>query len=122
MATRALVFPGQGSQTVGMAAALASTSAAAREALQEADEALGQNLSRLMAQGPIEELTLTTNAQPAIMASSLAVIRVLEREAGVVLADRVMCVAGHSLVEGAWAGDAGRGARGHRCDGRHSGR
>jgi [acyl-carrier-protein] S-malonyltransferase len=99
MATRALVFPGQGSQTVGMAAALASTSAAAREALQEADEALGQNLSRLMAQGPIEELTLTTNAQPAIMASSLAVIRVLEREAGVVLADRVMCVAGHSLGE-----------------------
>jgi [acyl-carrier-protein] S-malonyltransferase len=99
MATRALVFPGQGSQTVGMASALAATSVAAREALQEVDEALGQNLSRLMGQGPIDELTLTANTQPAIMASSLAVIRVLEREAGVILADRVMYMAGHSLGE-----------------------
>jgi [acyl-carrier-protein] S-malonyltransferase len=99
MATRAILFPGQGSQTVGMASTLASASPAAREALQEVDEALGQNLSRLMAQGPIEELTLTENAQPAIMASSLAIIRVLEREAHVKLVDVAAFAAGHSLGE-----------------------
>ncbi len=99
MTTRALVFPGQGSQTVGMAVALAGASSAAREALQEVDEALGQNLARLMTEGPIETLTLTENAQPAIMASSLAVIRVLERDAGVKLADAAILMAGHSLGE-----------------------
>ncbi len=99
MTTRALVFPGQGSQTVGMAAALAGASTAAREALQEVDEALGQNLARLMAEGPIDMLTLTENAQPAIMASSLAVVRVLEREAGVKLVDTASFMAGHSLGE-----------------------
>jgi [acyl-carrier-protein] S-malonyltransferase len=99
MATRALLFPGQGSQIVGMATALAATSPAAREALQEVDEALGQNLSRLMAEGPIETLTLTENAQPAIMASSLAVVRVLEKEAGIKLVDVARYAAGHSLGE-----------------------
>jgi [acyl-carrier-protein] S-malonyltransferase len=99
MATRALVFPGQGSQVVGMAGALAATSAAAREVLQEVDDALGQNLSRLTAEGPIEELTLTENAQPAIMASSLAIVRVLEREAKMILVDRAGFAAGHSLGE-----------------------
>jgi [acyl-carrier-protein] S-malonyltransferase len=99
MAQRALVFPGQGSQSVGMAMALAANSAVAREVLGEVDEALGQNLSRLMAEGPIEELTLTENAQPAIMASSLAILRTLEREAGIIIADRAICVAGHSLGE-----------------------
>ncbi len=99
MAMRAFIFPGQGSQTVGMAAALAAASPAAREALQEVDEALGQNLSRLMSQGPAEELMLTENAQPAIMASSLAVVRMLEREAGVSLADHADFAAGHSLGE-----------------------
>jgi [acyl-carrier-protein] S-malonyltransferase len=99
MAARALLFPGQGSQTVGMATGLAAVSSAAREALQEVDDALGQNLSRLMAEGPIETLTLTENAQPAIMASSLAVVRVLEKEAGIKLVDVANVTAGHSLGE-----------------------
>lgn len=99
MATRALIFPGQGSQAVGMASALAAVSAAARETLQEVDDALGENLSRLMADGPADALMLTENAQPAIMASSLAVVRVLEREAGVMLADCASFAAGHSLGE-----------------------
>src|SRR5690606_5528725 len=78
----AFVFPGQGSQKVGMGAELAEASVAAREVFQEVDEALGQNLSRIMREGPEEELTLTENAQPAIMAHAIAVLRVLEREAG----------------------------------------
>ena len=96
---RAFIFPGQGSQSVGMGKALAEASAVARELFQEVDEALGQNLARLMAEGPQDELTLTENAQPAIMANALATLRVLEREAGLKLADQAQFVAGHSLGE-----------------------
>ena len=95
----AFVFPGQGSQKVGMGAELAEASASAREVFQEVDDALDRHLFRLMREGPGDELTLTENAQPAIMAHSLAVLRVLEREGGFVLADRVSAVAGHSLGE-----------------------
>jgi [acyl-carrier-protein] S-malonyltransferase len=95
----AFVFPGQGSQKVGMGAELASASLAAREVFQEVDEALGQNLSRIMREGPEEELTLTENAQPAIMAHAIAVLRVLEREGGLSISDKGECVAGHSLGE-----------------------
>ena len=96
---RAFVFPGQGSQSVGMGAALAAASAAAREVFQEVDEALGQNLHKLMAEGPEDQLLLTENAQPAIMANAIAVLRVLEREGGVRLAEKADFVAGHSLGE-----------------------
>ena len=96
---RAYIFPGQGSQSVGMGKALAEASAAARAVFQEVDEALGQSLARLMAEGPIEELTLTENAQPAIMANAIATLRVLEIEGGVRLADKADFVAGHSLGE-----------------------
>ncbi|MBA2919697.1 ACP S-malonyltransferase [Sphingomonas sp. MAH-20] len=96
---RAFIFPGQGSQVVGMGQALADASAAAREVFQEVDEALGQNLFRLMCEGPADELTLTENAQPAIMANAIATLRVLEREGGVRLADKAEFVAGHSLGE-----------------------
>ena len=96
---RAFVFPGQGSQKVGMGAELAEASAVAREVFEEVDDALGQKLFQLMKNGPAEELTLTENAQPAIMALSVAVIRVLEKEGGVKLADVAGCVAGHSLGE-----------------------
>lgn len=96
---KAFVFPGQGSQAVGMGVELRDAFAAAREVFEEVDEALGQRLSRLMAEGPAEELTLTENAQPALMAVSLATLRVLEREGGVSLADKVSYVAGHSLGE-----------------------
>jgi [acyl-carrier-protein] S-malonyltransferase len=92
---RAFIFPGQGSQAVGMGAALAGASRGARDVFDEVDEALGQNLSRLMRDGPDEELKLTENAQPAIMANSMAVLRTL----GVKLADVANCVAGHSLGE-----------------------
>ena len=95
----AFVFPGQGSQKVGMGAELAEVSAAAREVFEEVDEALGQKLSRTMREGPEEELTLTANAQPAIMAHAIAVLRVLEREGGVSIAAKGECVAGHSLGE-----------------------
>lgn len=96
---RAFIFPGQGSQAVGMGKALAEASAAAREVFQEVDEALGENLSRLMAEGPEDQLTLTANAQPAIMANAIAVLRVLEKEGGIRLADKADFVAGHSLGE-----------------------
>ena len=96
---RAFVFPGQGSQKVGMGADLADASPAAREVFEEVDDALGQNLSKLMREGPEDELTLTENAQPAIMANSIAVLRVLEREGGIALADKCDFVAGHSLGE-----------------------
>jgi [acyl-carrier-protein] S-malonyltransferase len=96
---RAFVFPGQGSQKVGMGVELAQASAAAREVFQEVDEALGQNLSAIMRDGPEETLTLTENAQPAIMANAIAVLRVLEQEGGISLADKADFVAGHSLGE-----------------------
>jgi [acyl-carrier-protein] S-malonyltransferase len=96
---RAFVFPGQGSQKVGMGADLAQASAAAREVFEEVDDALGQKLSALMRDGPEDELTLTENAQPAIMANAIAVLRVLEREGGVAIADKADFVAGHSLGE-----------------------
>jgi [acyl-carrier-protein] S-malonyltransferase len=96
---RAFIFPGQGSHAVGMGQALAQASGAAREVFQEVDEALGESLSRLMAEGPAEELTLTENAQPAIMANAIATLRVLTREGGVRLAETADYVAGHSLGE-----------------------
>lgn len=96
---RAFIFPGQGSQAVGMGKALADASLAAREVFQEVDEALGQHLSALMFEGPAEELTLTANAQPAIMANAIATLRVLEKEGGLKLADKADYVAGHSLGE-----------------------
>jgi [acyl-carrier-protein] S-malonyltransferase len=95
----AFVFPGQGSQKVGMGVELAAASAAAREVFGEVDEALGQNLSRIMREGPEEELTLTENAQPAIMAHAIAVLRVLEKEGGLSISAKGECVAGHSLGE-----------------------
>jgi [acyl-carrier-protein] S-malonyltransferase len=97
--SRAFVFPGQGSQAVGMGQALAAAFPAAREVFEEVDDALGERLSRLMAEGPESDLTLTENAQPALMAVSLAVMRVLEREGGLRPADQVAFVAGHSLGE-----------------------
>ncbi len=96
---RAFVFPGQGAQAVGMGRALADASPAAREVFEEVDDALGQRLSRLMFEGPEDELTLTENAQPAIMANAIAVLRVLEREGGMRLTDKATYVAGHSLGE-----------------------
>jgi len=97
--TRAFIFPGQGSQAIGMGKPLAEAFSAAREAFEEVDDALSQKLSRLMWDGPESDLTLTENAQPAIMAASMAVIRVLEREGGLDLAKHARLVAGHSLGE-----------------------
>ena len=96
---RAFIFPGQGSQSVGMGKTLSEASPAAREVFQEVDEALGQNLFRLMSEGPEDQLTLTENAQPAIMANAIAVLRVLEKEGGIRLVDEADFVAGHSLGE-----------------------
>ncbi len=96
---RAFVFPGQGSQDVGMGKALAEQFACARDVFDEVDEALGEKLSSVMWEGPKETLTLTQNAQPALMAVSMAVMRVLEHEHGVKLAQAAKFVAGHSLGE-----------------------
>ncbi len=96
---RAFVFPGQGSQKVGMGVDLAAASPAAREVFQEVDDALNQKLSAIMAEGPDDALTLTENAQPAIMANAIAVLRVLEKEGGITLAAKADFVAGHSLGE-----------------------
>src|SRR3990170_1259101 len=96
---RAFLFPGQGSQSVGMGAALREASRAARDVFEQVDEALGQNLARLMRDGPDDELRLTENAQPAIMANSMAVFAALTKEGGVELAKAVRFVAGHSLGE-----------------------
>lgn len=99
MTNAAFTFPGQGSQHLGMGAALAATYAQARAVFDEVDDVLGQPLSRVMRDGPEDELTLTENAQPALMAVSMAVMRVLETEKGVRLADCARYVAGHSLGE-----------------------
>jgi [acyl-carrier-protein] S-malonyltransferase len=95
----ALVFPGQGSQSVGMGKALCDAFEAARRVFEEVDEALGQCLTRLMFEGPDSELTLTANTQPALMAVSMAALRVLESERGLDVARDVRFVAGHSLGE-----------------------
>ncbi|CCB65270.1 MULTISPECIES: ACP S-malonyltransferase [unclassified Hyphomicrobium] len=96
---RAFVFPGQGSQDVGMGKALADAFPVARAVFEEVDDALGEKLSALIWEGPKETLTLTQNAQPALMAVSMAVMRVLEKERGVSLASSAKFVAGHSLGE-----------------------
>ena len=96
---RAFIFPGQGSQAIGMGKDLAEAFGAAREVFEEVDEALGQNLFRLMQEGPEDALTLTENAQPALMAVSLATARVLESESGKPLSELAQFVAGHSLGE-----------------------
>ena len=99
MPVHAFIFPGQGSQAVGMGRDLAAAFAAAREVFEEVDETLKQKLSKLMFEGPAEELTLTENTQPALMAHSMAVLRVLEREGGTTLQRKAFVVAGHSLGE-----------------------
>jgi [acyl-carrier-protein] S-malonyltransferase len=99
MPVHAFIFPGQGSQAVGMGRDLAAAYSAAREVFQEVDEILKQKLSKLMFEGPSEELTLTENTQPALMAHSMAVLRVLESEGGFTLKEKAVVVAGHSLGE-----------------------
>ena len=96
---RAFVFPGQGSQKIGMGVELAEASAAARAVFEEVDEALGQKLFAIMRDGPEDALTLTENAQPAIMANAIATLRVLEKEGGIRLSEKADFVAGHSLGE-----------------------
>lgn len=96
---RAFVFPGQGSQSVGMGKALGDASPAARELFQEVDDALSQHLFRIMVDGPESDLTLTENAQPAIMANAIATLRVMEKEGGFRLTEKGDYVAGHSLGE-----------------------
>lgn len=97
--TRAFVFPGQGSQAVGMGKALAESFPAAREVFEEVDDALSSNLSRMMFEGPMEDLTLTENTQPALMANSVAVMRVLQAEGGLDIGASARFIAGHSLGE-----------------------
>ncbi|APH58048.1 Malonyl-CoA-[acyl-carrier-protein] transacylase [Granulibacter bethesdensis] len=99
MTVRAFLFPGQGSQFVGMGRDLADAFSIAREVFEEVDDTLDQKLSRLMFDGPAEDLTLTENTQPALMAMSMAVLRVLEKEGGFILPARAAVVAGHSLGE-----------------------
>ena len=96
---RAFIFPGQGSQAVGMGKALSDASPVAKAVFQEVDEALGQHLFRLMTEGPEDQLVLTENAQPAIMANAIATLRVLEQDGGIALSARADFVAGHSLGE-----------------------
>ena len=96
---RAFVFPGQGSQKIGMGVDLAAASPAARAVFEEVDDALGQKLFAIMREGPDEALLLTENAQPAIMANAIAVLRVLEQEGGISLGEKAQFVAGHSLGE-----------------------
>ena len=99
MPVHAFIFPGQGSQAVGMGRDLAAAFPSAREVFEEIDETLRQKLSKLMFEGPGEELVLTENTQPALMAHSLAVLKVLEKEGGLTLRQRAAVVAGHSLGE-----------------------
>lgn len=99
MSVHAYIFPGQGSQFVGMGRELAEAFPVAREVFEEVDESLRQKLSRLIFEGPADELMLTRNAQPALMSVSVAVLRVLEREAGLPTREKVRAVAGHSLGE-----------------------
>lgn len=96
---RAFIFPGQGSQSVGMGKALADASIHAREVFEEVNDAIGHDLFRLMTEGPEDELILTENAQPAIMANAIATLRVLEREGGIRISEKANFVAGHSLGE-----------------------
>ncbi|MBV5324569.1 MAG: ACP S-malonyltransferase, partial [Rhodospirillaceae bacterium] len=105
--TRAFVFPGQGSQAVGMGRELSEAFPIARQLFQEVDDALSQKLSALMFEGPEADLTLTENAQPALMAMSLAVVRVLECEGNIDLAKSAAFVAGHSLGESSALAAAG---------------
>ncbi|MFN7710526.1 MAG: ACP S-malonyltransferase [Holosporales bacterium] len=95
----AFVFPGQGAQVVGMGREIYDASSAAREVFEEVSDTLGLNLTRMIFEGPMEDLTLTVNAQPALMTVSLALMRALEKEAGFHLADKASYVAGHSLGE-----------------------
>lgn len=99
MTTYAFTFPGQGSQAVGMGHELSDNFEAARRVFEEVDEALGENLSKMLFEGPLEDLTLTQNTQPALMAVSVAVVRVLEAEHGFSIAENAKVVAGHSLGE-----------------------
>lgn len=93
------VFPGQGSQFVGMGKELADNFASAKEVFQEVNDAINQDLFKLMSEGPENELTLTSNAQPALMANSMAIVRILEKDFGIHLKDKAAFVAGHSLGE-----------------------
>src|SRR5947207_15702186 len=109
---RAFVFPGQGSQAVGMGRVLAAAFAPARQVFAEVDDALSQNLSRLMFEGPASELTLTENAQPPLLGVSLAVLRVLETAGGFELTRNGAFVRAHSLAEFHRSAEAGVATRG----------
>ena len=98
MPVHAFIFPGQGSQSIGMGRDLAASFAAAREVFEEVDEVLKQKLSKLMFQGPADELTLTENTQPALMAVSLAVLRVMEKESGFRMREKAAVVSGKAAV------------------------